>query len=490
MSRMRMLVLMFAACAPGVAWADAAADPPGQPVADLVVSSGAAPFRIRLYVLIDGEPVAPRFERVQAEYVRRLFAQLDRNRDGSLTAGEAAHAPSPDVMLPPEVLAAESENVNVAFNFRAVDEDGDGAATPVELLEFYQYFGGEPLQVRPSARRGDRSPLHPALLARLDADGDGAVSVEELSAAGKLAALDQNGDEVLTSAELLGVAATDANVAQMGTPNAARRTFAVRAPAAEQPDGDLLVHFTGDRPTPRIEIRPAAGQPRDSSVIELPGGADCQIQADCGPLRVLERVRELLILEFDGADEDGDGRIAADQRLPEMLQQRFPLLDGDDDRFASRAELDGYLRDLLNHESTMRRTQILITAQEPGGGLFDVLDDNRDGQLSLRELGGARTGLDRLDNNGDGRLETAELATSLRLIIRRGDLPPPYGSASDRGPSWFARMDRNLDGDVSANEFLGPPAVFEQFDANGDGFLELDEALQADSQHERPDGLD
>lgn len=40
-------------------------------------------------------------------------------------------------------------------------------------------------------------------------------------------------------------------------------------------------------------------------------------------------------------------------------------------------------------------------------------------------------------------------------------------------------MDRNGDGLVSPEEFLGPPELFRRLDLNSDGFISVDEAESA-----------
>jgi hypothetical protein len=49
-----------------------------------------------------------------------------------------------------------------------------------------------------------------------------------------------------------------------------------------------------------------------------------------------------------------------------------------------------------------------------GGGLFRLLDVNRDGQLSANEMNGAVAMLMKLDKNKDGVLDSGELASASR----------------------------------------------------------------------------
>jgi len=54
-----------------------------------------------------------------------------------------------------------------------------------------------------------------------------------------------------------------------------------------------------------------------------------------------------------------------------------------------------------------------------------------------------------------------------------------------KGPTWFRKMDRNGDGDVSRLEFLGTRAEFDQIDTDHDGLISLDEAETHDKKTRR-----
>src|SRR5262249_31954097 len=59
----------------------------------------------------------------------------------------------------------------------------------------------------------------------------------------------------------------------------------------------------------------------------------------------------------------------------------------------------------------------------------------------------------------------------------QGAVPAP----ARKGPPWFQAMDRNGDGFVSPQEFLGPPELFRRLDLDGDGLLSAEEAWRAES---------
>ena len=125
-----------------------------------------------------------------------------------------------------------------------------------------------------------------------------------------------------------------------------------------------------------------------------------------------------------------------------------------------------------------------------------MLDASNDGRLSVRELRSARARLARFDQNDDGVVLSDEIPARYQLTVLSGQTTynPVQGSGfgqgvgyrlatsppASHGPVWFRKMDRNLDGDVSRREFLGPPGHFGNIDTDGDGLIDLTEAEQAD----------
>jgi len=98
------------------------------------------------------------------------------------------------------------------------------------------------------------------------------------------------------------------------------------------------------------------------------------------------------------------------------------------------------------------------------------------------------------DKNGDRKITPSEMpgAIVIAFIHGSGDysgppipvLPGEERSAPQQAkrrvaPTWFTRMDRNNDGDLSPAEFLGTPAQFAEFDADHDGLIDAAEARVA-----------
>jgi Ca2+-binding EF-hand superfamily protein len=167
---------------------------------------------------------------------------------------------------------------------------------------------------------------------------------------------------------------------------------------------------------------------------------------------------------FDVADRNGDGKLTTD-------------------------ELDSFF-DLV---AAGVACQWVITATDRGRNLFDLIDTNGDGRLDVAELTRASRVLPELAL--EKPLERATLPASYRLLVSRDPVgrafgPVPLASAAkpradaaraaSKGPRWFQAMDRNGDGYVSRQEFIGPADLFDKLDTDHDGRISLEEAERAD----------
>ena len=138
--------------------------------------------------------------------------------------------------------------------------------------------------------------------------------------------------------------------------------------------------------------------------------------------------------------------------------------------------------------------QIGVTFTDNGQGLFEMLDTNGDGRLSIREMRNAWTRLSPYASEGIiSRSElprqyalvvggSTNLNGNVRQLVQPGGRvqPAPRGPVTQRGPLWFRKMDVNGDGDVSEREFLGSIEDFRRINTSGDGLISVEEAEKAD----------
>ena len=114
---------------------------------DVVLLADKRPVLLRLHLQIDGRPFQAVHKEALDGYLAALFTQLDADGDGFLSEEEARRMPPP--FKPPADPGAAA--VNVAFNYRVVDADGDGRVTREELADYFRQFGGGAVQFQPAA---------------------------------------------------------------------------------------------------------------------------------------------------------------------------------------------------------------------------------------------------------------------------------------------------------------------------------------------------
>jgi Ca2+-binding EF-hand superfamily protein len=497
-----------------LAVACSAADPPKVSTRadslDLLLIGSEKPSRLELRVDIDGKSVPA----VWDETFAKLFAFCDRNGDGALDKVEAARLPSPFAVR--QVLWGQFATVSGnAPSWNVLDPNGDGKVAADELADFYRRsgLGGVLVGV---GKPPSTDQLTDALLKHLDTNKDGKVDEAEWKAApAVLRKLDKNDDELIGPGELvdraaypgalgsalLGVPTPDANpdavtdalpltVLPLRT-NDTRwaNVVAIRRGKEKLPTAtaDALLALRKADPATAWQVRFGAGK---APTLEPVGGkppANARLSLASGPLRVefradggklaeqLAAARKRFLAAFTEFDLDADGTLD-DKELGATKATQFQSLrafaDSNGDGKLDRKELAAW----LDLQEQIAKGHVLLTILDHGAGLFELLDADHDGSLSVREL---RTAWDRLKASSciiDGKFGREKLPRHLIATVSHGHPQHPLGKTVRGGPEWFLAMDRNGDGDVSRREFTGPADVFDRFDLDKDDLLSAEEA--------------
>ena len=135
--------------------------------------------------------------------------------------------------------------------------------------------------------------------------------------------------------------------------------------------------------------------------------------------------------------------------------------------------------------------QMALTITDEGRSLFDVLDADGNGQLSVRELRSAWSRIKPLVR-GEAGLARDDISRRLEVSVGQGQQRFRQVQIARRAtnntkspaktPVWFTKMDRNHDGDLSQREFIGSEEDFRKLDADGDGLISAEEARQFEAR--------
>jgi Ca2+-binding EF-hand superfamily protein len=447
----------------------------------------------------------------RADDVARTFADIDRDSDGSISFDEFAHYYGPSAGRVVSTLPNPNRDVYADTLtdelFKLFDTDKDGRLSRAELnavekllatldadedeclaateIAPHVFTGGGavrpvPFQNSPPgetpmlAYRPGSIPdsILETILARYDKDKNLRFSKAENPFGDELfQALDKNGNGELSVTELLAWkdAAPDLEVEMVFGSKAGES--AVR----------LLPRADG-KPTPlATAFRPAG----DGAAVLMVGTQSVQLSCYT-PRGVYAQVDRPSFLAFP---DNGKGFVTEkDIGGPQFQAFRvlFDMIDRDGDGKLSRAEYDAFFS--LQQSFTALPLSLVYQAQTPS--LFQFLDANGDGRLSVREVRDAWSRLIALEPNGKEFVTKGALrpqgalrfGRSAETVMANPSLMYTQQSVrqATRGPLWFRKFDRNADGELSRSEFPGPAEEFDRLDANHDGYISLEEAEAAD----------
>lgn len=193
--------------------------------------------------------------------------------------------------------------------------------------------------------------------------------------------------------------------------------------------------------------------------------------------------------QFNLLDADANGYLDRDEVAERIRFQRelFDLMDADADDKVFVDEMKHYVRT----RAEPKASTCTVNLYDTGNGFFTALDGNADGRVSEREKRKSAQALAQLDRDGKPGVEQTEPARHFHIEFARGSYrlfsaseqlvaqAPAFQQRTPSGPIWFQRMDRNNDGDLIFDEFLGPLWIFDDLDADRDELLDPQEAAKA-----------
>ncbi|HEV3344019.1 MAG TPA: hypothetical protein VG125_26835 [Pirellulales bacterium] len=504
---------------------------------DVLLLLDGGPLHLRFYVSLAGVSLGE----ARRQYVARLIDALDANHDGKLSREEAAKSPllrtknrpgasqflqglggpallsARDIDRTIDRLGGEpvayrqdlSSSKNDLEVFKLLDTDSNGVLDQKELdassdlvllkdedgdecVSFEEFFpppAPDPMQVlvglaprTPASTatvadivRDAQEPLLPRrLLAKYDRNRDLQLTAGELNwPAERISSLDTDGNKKLNAQELAGIA---------------RATPDIELAADLKPSEAANSGETGGG----IGVRATTGQRLDSSEradYAKVGFSAAVVTFSHRNLDPIASAIENAMRQFNQLDVDANGYLDRDETAERIRFERglFELMDADGDEKVFADEMKQYVAARGEPAATTCRVNVYDT----GYGFFMALDANADGRVSMRELRHAPSALAGLDRDRRPGIGEKEPVRHFHIEFVRGSYQlfgpseqltaqsPAFQRRKPIGPIWFQRMDRNNDGDLTWNEFLGPREVFHGLDRDTDGLVDPREAERA-----------
>lgn len=484
------------------AMADKAADAPQAPEPKpalpkperIAILTPGGPLLIDVTMTLDGRPFNQAFD----EQLAALLTAADSDEDGAATWKELMDN---DEYLKeaysgqPELNERQKRDATKQYDLNEDDH--------IQKQEATAWLGRDAgrsaaaFRVRSSRAYVPNSRTHSRVWPFLDRDANGELSAAELEAAGEaLLRLDADDDQVLTLDELASLREQLLGQNQMYATNDATRDAAIHL----EPGYTIerLDYMLPDIYSPHQTLSPESFPALPKLFAQLDKSGEEWLDRDelAGLLTVEPHVK--LAVEFNSAPTAELpaakvtllGRSEEVQPFGEATADRLALSLGGT-RLAVSATGAAISEQPMMAYGGGAQNQLELMVHDQEDALFEELDANGDGRLGTREMTACRERLAARDANGDGALAADELPYLMIVAFMRGGMggdvfysPPrtPPVAASAEAPDWFRHADFNGDGDVSRREFLGEPVRFQELDGDGNGFVDVGEAVNVAPQ--------
>lgn len=416
--------------------------------------------RKQVLVAAGGSPIVIRANKSTAEDDSSIFDLLDIDESGLLEAAELKQAA--------KILMEKDTDHDRCISFAefkpaapqlpgfvgVIGEDESTQATQSDLM----------ILTTATTR------LRAEFFKKYDENNDRRLSAEELHWPAELMQqFDTNSDGVLRSNEVQGLESSPVDL-------------------------ELRVNLFADpdKPSSVEVIRVSDNNPRtevDSGVVSI----QCHGISMRLAIRKIDPVAAAIanaMEGFNGLDSDNNGyldKAEVGERI-RMARGLFDMIDVDDDGKVFGKEMEEY----VTVAGAPAAATFRVNVYDTGYGFFQNLDANRDGRLSLREMRMVTESLEKLERDGLPGISPTEpvrnyyiefVRGSFTMFGQRSSLVAPTRDEFTRpslvGPVWFQRMDRNNDGDLAWEEFLGRRKDFDLLDTDGDGLIDSKEAAAA-----------
>ncbi|WP_339728188.1 hypothetical protein [uncultured Gimesia sp.] len=510
----------------------------------LILLAPSAPFILELSLQIDHGD----FRATTTDYIERLFQSLDGNQDGYIDLKEMENVPafgikqfdqgSPALRLkmlettPTDnrlslaefasylnraqgtafrIAGAPSRSSQVIELFRKLDQNGDGSVSDGEFIAssetLFMYdrdedevlnlvelrpFMSDPNAVvaQPVSRQTVETPFR-----RLDNDRSINTVIDELF---KKYVEYHSAEINAISLECFHQGQPDSTVLQDHDLNAdgflnRDELFAY----LQKPVVDLRIQVSLPRQQSfRPSIKILEKQSKRVSDIKISSRSKVEFRVDRLLLELRVKSSRHMFADtvrfyqtrFRVVDGDKNGYLnSAEFAQLNLPNTEYKKVDKNNDAMLNVDELTKYLL----KDTAAVQDQVVMTVDNDGKSLFEILDTDLDLRLSSRELKRSLQRVKEFDGNQDQSLDHSELRGHFRITVELGKpelfvFDPRVNSMAMSqsrsvqrtlsGPLWFQRMDRNRDGDISRKEFLFDPVLFEKLDRDQDQLISPAEA--------------